>query len=133
MSANAKGVILFTMSDQQQKKSGSKMEAWDGVIFAYWEQGMEGRIEFAFQPANSSKPIFLKNGHHLTIYSKNDEVVWSGYINLVKRRFWDRHRLPVPIWSYNKQKTVPYKQWMEWFWSKPPLKAKLEQKVNDER
>ena len=109
----------------KQQKLAANPEIWDGKIFGYWEQGMEGRIEFAFQPANSNRPIFLENGQHLTIYHENGEVIWSGYINLVKVRFWDRHSLQTSIWSYQKQKGIPYKQWLGWFWRKPPLKARL--------
>ncbi len=102
------------------------MDAWDGKIFAYWEQGMEGRIEFAFQPADSDRPIMLESGQHLTIYGESGEVIWSGRIDLVRRRFWDRHDLQDPVWSYKKQKGVPYKRWMAWFWRRTPLKARLE-------
>ena len=87
---------------------------------------MEGRIEFAFHMEGLAHPIFIENGQHLTIYGENDEVVWSGCIKLIKRRFWNKHNLDAPIWSYSKQKGVPYKQWMEWFWRNPSYKAKLE-------
>ena len=121
--------MLLTMSDQQQRELEPNPEVWDGKIFAYWEQGMEGRIEFAFQPVDSDRPIFLESGQYLTIYGENGEVIWSGHINLVRRRFWDRHNLQEPIWSYQKQKGVPYKQWLEWFWRKPSLKARLEKGI----
>ncbi len=114
------------MRDTPRKESESNLKTWEGKIFAYLEQGMEGRIDFAFHAADSDRPIFLEDGQHLTIYDTNGEVIWSGQIHLVRRRFWDRHHLPVSIWSYTKQKGVPYHQWMAWFWQKPSLKARLE-------
>ncbi len=114
-----------TTNDGQQGMSESEIQVWEGEILAYWEQGMEGRIEFAFQAANLDRPIFLENGQHLSIYDEDGTVVWSGNIELVRRRFWDRHNLREPVWSYTKQKGVSYKQWMAWFWRKPPLKARL--------
>lgn len=90
---------------------------------------MEGQILFAFVPENTeqgSHPIFLENGHHLTIFGANDEVLWSGFLQFVKKSQWfDRHTLEADIWSYVKQKGVSYADWMAWFWHKPPLKASL--------
>ncbi len=106
--------------------STKQTEVLDGEIFAYWEQGMEGRIEFAFRPAGSERFIFLHDGQRLTIYGDDGEVLWSGRVHLVRRRFWERHALSAPIWSYSKQKGVPYKKWMAWFWREQPLKARLE-------
>ncbi|RMF30168.1 MAG: hypothetical protein D6759_12460 [Chloroflexi bacterium] len=114
----------YTPEDGQGPEPDSVVKR--GEIFAYWEQGMEGRVLFAFQPEDSPQPIFLENGQHLTVYGEGGKVLWSGEINLVRVRFWDRHKLAVPIWSYTKQKGVPYGRWMEWFWRKPPLKARLE-------
>jgi len=97
----------------------------NGELLAYWEQGWEGQIAFAFSPENSHEIIFLENGHFLMIYGVDGEVLWSGTIKLVSRRFWDNHQLSAGIWSNTKQKGVSYAQWMAWFWEKPPLKASL--------
>ncbi len=102
------------------------MTLLQGELVAYWEQGWEGRIEFAFQADGSTMPIFLKNGDRLTILDENDTILWSGKIHWVRRRFWDRHQLDAGIWSYQKQKGFSYGQWLDWFWRKPPLKASLE-------
>jgi len=97
-----------------------------GELEAYWEQGWEGRIEFAFQFESNREPFFLKDGQHLTIYGKSGETLWSGKIKYVKRSNWfDKHKLDANIWSWVKQKGVSYADWMDWFWHKPPLKAKL--------
>ena len=98
----------------------------EGKIFGYWEQGMEGRIDFAFNAKDLTYPVLIKDGQHLTIYGDEDEVIWSGYIKFVKRRFWEKHNLNAGIWSTCKQKGVSYQQWMAWFWRNPPHKAKLE-------
>lgn len=97
-----------------------------GKLEAYWEQGMEGRIEFAFQFEGQTAPFFLQNGHRLTIYEKDEKILWAGTIQFVKRGFFDRHKLKAGIWSDVKQKGVSYADWMDWFWRKPPLKAVLE-------
>lgn len=97
-----------------------------GELEAYYEQGMEGRIEFAFYFENNQHPFFLENGQHLTIYDTNEKILWSGKIQFVKRGFFDNHKLNAGIWSDTKQKGVSYADWMDWFWRKPPLKAKLE-------
>jgi hypothetical protein len=102
------------------------MRSLIGELEAYWEQGMEGRIEFAFQFEGNQHPFFLEDGQHLTIYGASNEILWSGKIRLVKRGFFDRHKLKADIWSYTKQKGVSYADWMDWFWRKPPLKAKLD-------
>jgi len=97
-----------------------------GELEAYYEQGWEGRIEFAFQFEGNQKPFFLEKGQHLTIYKENGDVLWSGKINFVRKNNWfDKHKLNANIWSWTKQKGVSYADWMEWFWHKPPLKAKL--------
>ena len=93
---------------------------------AYWEQGWEGRIEFSFQFEDNKHPFFLTNGQHLTIFHEDGSTLWSGKIHFVKRGFFDKHRLNADIWAYTKQKGVSYADWMDWFWRKPPLKAKLE-------
>lgn len=102
------------------------MKVIEGKLEAYWEQGMEGRIDFAFNFEGNHQPFFLKNGQHLTIYDSDNTVLWSGKIQFVKRGFFDNHKLNSGIWSYTKQKGVSYADWMDWFWRKPALKAKLE-------
>jgi hypothetical protein len=97
-----------------------------GELEAYWEQGWEGRIEFAFQFEGNGTPFFLQGGQHLTIYDTDGKILWSGKIQFVKRGFFDHHKLDAEIWSYIKQKDVSYADWMDWFWRRPPLKAKLE-------
>jgi len=97
-----------------------------GELEAYWEQGWEGRIEYAFNFEGSKGPLFLESGQHLTIYSESGDVIWSGKIKFVKKNNWfDKHKLDAKIWSWIKQKGVSYADWMDWFWRKPPLKAKL--------
>lgn len=97
-----------------------------GELETYWEQGWEGRIDYAFQFEGNQEPFFLKNGQHLTIYALNGDVLWAGKIKLIKRNTWfDNHKLEANIWSWVKQKGVSYADWMGWFWHKPPLKAKL--------
>jgi len=51
-----------------------------GKLEAYWEQGWEGRIAFAFQADRATMPYFLKNGDQLTIYAEDGTAVWSGTI-----------------------------------------------------
>lgn len=97
-----------------------------GVLVAYWEQGWEGRISFAFQAGDSPTPYFLKNGDRLSIFAADGATLWSGEIRWGTVRFWDRLRSKTSIWSYEKQKGVAYAQWLDWFWQKPPLKASLE-------
>ena len=101
-------------------------EIHHGKLEAYWEQGWEGRIDFAFQPDDSPHPIFLQNGHRLTILDADGETLWSGRIQFVARGGRENHNLDAGIWAYEKQKGVTYAQWMDWFWRKPPLEAILE-------
>lgn len=100
-----------------------------GELEAYWEQGMEGLILFSFIPEGGkglNDLITLQNGQLLTIFNADDSILWSGTINFIRRSdFWDRHKLDADIWSNEKQKGVSYADWMDWFWRKPPLKAKL--------
>lgn len=96
-----------------------------GHLEPYWEQGWEGRIEFALQVAGMDRPVFLENGQHLTIYGPGERELWAGKLEFVRRRWWDRHRLDAGIWAWTKQKGVPYARWMEWFWHRPPLEAEL--------
>ncbi len=94
---------------------------------AYFEQGWEGRIEFAFHFEGQREPFFLKNGQRLTIYNAEGDVLWSGKVKLVRRNTWlDNHHLRAGIWADWKQKGVSYADWMDWFWREPPLKAELE-------
>jgi len=102
------------------------MTKLNGELEAYWEQGWEGRIEYALQFEGNQVPFFLKDGQKLTIYDESGDVLWSGKIRFVRVNSWfDKHKLNANIWSWTKQKGVSYAQWMEWFWHKPPLKAKL--------
>ncbi len=96
-----------------------------GELCAYWEQGWEGRIEFALQPEDFDRPVFLEDSDQLTIFGNEGEALWSGEIHFVRRRFWDNHKLDAGVWNYQKQKGVSYNQWMQWFWARPPLKAIL--------
>ena len=102
------------------------MKELHGKLEAYWEQGGEGSIEFALQIDGDPGPFFLESGQELTIYRDNGEILWSGTLKFVKvNRWFDKHKLSAKIWSWNKQKGVSYADWMEWFWHKPPLNAKL--------
>ncbi|MCB8948441.1 MAG: hypothetical protein H6653_10550 [Ardenticatenaceae bacterium] len=102
------------------------MAELQGKLEAYWEQGWEGCIAFAFQADGATMPYFLKNGDQLTIYAEDGTAVWSGTIQWVRRRFWERHQLDAGIWATHKQRGVAYGQWLAWFWQKPALKASLE-------
>ena len=102
------------------------MKVLTGELEAYWEQGWEGRFDFAFQFEGNTHPFLLENGQMLTIYDTDDSILWSGKIQFVKRGFFDKHKLNAEVWSYIKQKGVSYADWMDWFWRKPSLKAKLE-------
>ncbi|MBN8658538.1 MAG: hypothetical protein J0M11_22575 [Anaerolineae bacterium] len=107
------------------------MKSYVGKLEAYYEQGWEGMIVFSFMPDDGkglNDLIPLQNGYLLTIYSENEEMLWSGEIHFVKRGFFDKHKLKAEIWSDSKQKGVSYADWMDWFWRKPPLKATLEMK-----
>ena len=106
-----------------------------GVLEGYWEQGMEGRIEYAFLPDDPAErfegkwPILIADGQYLKIYKDEENILWEGEIKLVARRrglfFPEKHDLPNDIWSDFKQKGVPYKNWIAWFWQKPPYRAEL--------
>ena len=102
------------------------MTVLTGELEAYWEQGWEGRFDFAFQFEGNMQPFLLKNGQRLTIYNTDGSILWSGKLQFVKRGFFDNHKLKADVWSFIKQKDVSYAAWMDWFWRKPPLKAKLE-------
>lgn len=97
----------------------------NGELRAYFEQGWEGMIAYAFQPDDSGQPIFLQSGHHLTIFAADGTRLWSGRLHFVRRRRWDRHHLHARIWAYSRQNGVSYAQWLDWFWRQPPLRAEL--------
>lgn len=106
-----------------------------GHLLAWWEQGMEGGILYAFEPdapptaEKPPYPIFLQNGHFLRIFDPSGTPLWQGTIQLVSRRRWglflEKHELPQPIWNNSKQKGLPYRVWISWFWQDPPLRAEL--------
>ena len=102
----------------------------NGELEAYYEQGWEGMILFSFMPEGGkglNDLIALQSGQHLTIFSPDGSMLWSGTLNFVRRHDRrDQHKLDAGIWSYEKQKDVSYADWMAWFWHEPPLKAKLE-------
>lgn len=105
------------------------MASFDGRLEAYWEQGWEGMILFCFMPEVGKERddiIPLENGHQLTIFDSDGSILWQGTIQFKRRGMFDRHKLHAGIWSDTKQKGVSYADWMDWFWRKPPLKAKLE-------
>lgn len=105
------------------------MKVYEGELEAYYEQGWEGMIVFSFMPKDGkglNDLIPLENGYVLTIYETDAQILWSGTIQFIKRGFFDKHKLNAGIWSDSKQKNVSYANWMDWFWRKPPLKAKLE-------
>lgn len=99
---------------------------YQGCLEAYWEQGWEGRIEWAFAPDRALHPdaplvIFLENGQQLTVFAPTGQPLWSGSIKLRPRRFWDRHSLKADIWSWTTQRGVRYADWIGWFWRVPEL------------
>lgn len=101
-----------------------------GTLEAYWEQGWEGRIEYAFAPdVRLPHPLFLAQGDHLTIWSAQGAVLWQGDIDFVSVRWWDRRPPdPIQVWAYTKQRGVRYADWLLWFWQRPPLRAMLTSK-----
>jgi len=97
----------------------------DGVLLAYWEQGWEGRIEFGFQPDGGGQWLTLEPGDQLTILGEDGSRLWSGIIGWTKPGFLERRRYPGTVWSWVKQRGVPYGEWIGFFWHKPALRAKL--------
>ena len=54
------------------------------------------------------------------------EAYWEqGMEGLILFSFMPEGGKDADIWSNEKQKGVSYADWMDWFWRKPPLKAKL--------
>lgn len=95
----------------------------NGTLLAYYEQGWHGRIEFFFQPDDSTEFFSLKSGQRLTIFDEDGKILWSGKLEFVKRGVFDWHSY---VWANTKQKSVSYVKWMDWFWMLPPLQAELE-------
>lgn len=93
-----------------------------GALEAYWEQGWEGRIEYALAIEGQSHPFFLTTGQHLTIYGEDGDVLWQGLLRFVSRGR-EQHHLPTGIWAFEKQRGVPFDQWLGWFLHDPPLRA----------
>jgi hypothetical protein len=46
------------------------------VLVGTLEACRESRIEFAFRFEGQEEPIFLENGHHLTIYDADEKVLF---------------------------------------------------------
>ena len=108
------------------------MRVINGELEAYWEQGWEGHcVEFAFQfDGNAQRLSFCRTASVFTIFDADGSVLWSGEIRFVKRRFFDKHQLMPISGPTSEVKGVSYADWMDWFWRKPPLKAKLNS-IND--
>lgn len=104
------------------------MPIYHGYLEAYWEQGWEGRIEYALSFERQSAPFFLANGQHLTIYAPDDAILWQGRLHFVGRGR-EQHTLPTGIWADVKQESVPYGRWIAWFLERPALRATV---VEDE-
>lgn len=98
------------------------MAIYHGELHAYWEQGWEGRIEYALAIEGEPHPFFLATGQHLTIYAEDGGVLWQGVLRFVSRGR-EQHHLPTGIWAFEKQRNVPYGQWLGWFLHHPPLRA----------
>lgn len=107
------------------------MTTYHGYLEAYWEQGWEGRIEYALAIEGESHPFFLTTGQHLTIYAADGGVLWQGRLRFVGRGR-EQHDLRSGIWADVKQEGVPYGQWIAWFVHQPPLRATLETEPPEE-
>ena len=101
-------------------------EIHHGLLEGYWEQGWEGRIEYSLFIEGLGHPFFLESGDRLTIFNEDGSVLWSGTLRFAARKPRENHNMPNEIWADTKQAGVPYAQWIEWFWRKPPLKATYE-------
>ncbi len=96
-----------------------------GHIVIYFEQGWEGRCEWAFEEDNPNVQggvalLFLQNGQRLNIID-----IWQGIIDLVPTQRSDTNKRGDKVWAGNKQNNVPYDKWFEWFTHQPPLRAEL--------
>jgi hypothetical protein len=100
------------------------MPIYHGYLEAYWEQGWEGRIEYALGMEGRPAPLFLADGQHLTIYAPDDTILWQGRLRFVGRGR-ERHNLPTGVWADGKQEEVPYDRWLGWFLHEPPLRAAM--------
>lgn len=116
--------------DPCEKEHGRMTRRYAGVLEAYWEQGWEGRVEYALFVEGLGAPFFLATGQRLTIYTEDGGVLWAGVVRLVRRKWREQHNLSFGIWSYEKQAGLSYAQWMAWFVHDPPLRATVE--VDDE-
>ncbi len=107
------------------------MQTFFGVLEAYYEQGYEGRIEYALWPDNhvelkSNFPLLLDSGDDLKIFDVNNNLLWQGTLNFVPRRYWlDCPKKNILIYAETKQNGVNYADWLSWFYYSPPLKAEL--------
>lgn len=62
------------------------MHRYAGLLEAYWEQGWEGRVEYALFVEELGSPFFLATGQRLTIHAGDGSVLWSGVVRLVRRK-----------------------------------------------
>ncbi len=103
-----------------------RLRRYAGELEAYWEQGWEGRVEYALFIEGLGAPFVLANGQRLTIYAEDGSVLWSGAVCLVRRKWREQHHLASGIWAYEKQAGLSYAQWLAWFVHDPPLRATVE-------
>ncbi len=106
----------------------SAPHAYEGHLEAYWEQGWEGRVEYAFtrhDRAGLAALVFLARGDLLTIYDPAGGVRWSGAIELVRRGWFSRAPRELTMWNEFTQRGVAYADWIRWFVHRPPLAATL--------
>ncbi|MCB9748637.1 MAG: hypothetical protein H6713_01390 [Myxococcales bacterium] len=98
-----------------------------GHLEAYWEQGWEGRIEYAFMPDGGRgihALVWLRDGDELTIFEADGlRVRWSGTLRLVRRGWLSRPPPELKTWNGLTQRGVPYASWLRWFCERPPLPA----------
>ena len=97
----------------------------EGELDPYWEQGWEGSFHYNLTIPNATRPYFLEEGDLLDIIGHDGKLLWSGAFHLRKRRFWERHKLALNVFTGTVLKGLSYGQWMEWLWSKPRLKARV--------
>jgi hypothetical protein len=113
----------------------TKRKVIHGRLHAYWEQGMEGRIDYTLEPDDPEdrwggmRPIPIRNGQFLRIFADDGRLLWAGEIKFRLRRRWlffyEKHDLPNGIWNDWTQEGVPYGTWIAWFWQRPSLHAEL--------